>query len=114
MFLKIVQMCRDTGEPVFNYAVVDCTGQPSIPLELKVLSALRILACGLKFDDAADIMQHISSTSVASFFKSFNQLFRLHYSHVHIRPLEGEELVSAMKVYAKLGLPGAAGLINTI
>ena len=47
VFEEIVQKCKDTELPEFNYAETTCAGEPSIPLELKVLTVLRILACGL-------------------------------------------------------------------
>ena len=69
IFKKIVQMCRDTEEHAFNYLDTNCAGEPSIPLELKVLTALRILASGSKFQEAIEMNGFQSYSSANDFFK---------------------------------------------
>ena len=36
------------------------------------------------------------------------------FEHIHIRPLEGEELLQSMATYARMGLPGAIGSIDAV
>ena len=48
IFEEILTMLKHTGERPFNYSEVTIGGKPSIPLELKVLCALRTLGSGLK------------------------------------------------------------------
>ena len=48
IFEEILTMLKHTGERPFNYSEVTIGGKPSIPLELKVLCALRTLRSGLK------------------------------------------------------------------
>jgi hypothetical protein len=77
VFKKIVKMCVDTNEPEFNYSATLIGGGPSIPLELKILLALRCLGSGIKFNDAAEMSQYISENESNSFFKSFNRFLSL-------------------------------------
>lgn len=108
----IVQMCRDTGERAFNYAETCVNGEYSIPLELKLLAAIRVLACGSGFDLVADACGFMSRTTCNVFFKDFVRLFRRHFADKFIKPLEGASLEGSMAVYAKLGLAGCVGSID--
>jgi hypothetical protein len=92
VFLEVVQMCRDTGKAEFNYSDTCAIGEKSISLDIKILMVLRTLAGGLLFQDAADMSGYMSRTKGNSFFKSFNELFVLHYGHILIRMLDGEKL----------------------
>jgi hypothetical protein len=49
IFKQIVEMCRNTNEPEFNYPAKHLSGMFNIPLELKILTSLRILATGNNF-----------------------------------------------------------------
>ena len=112
IFEDIVKMLRDTNEPEFNYQENCVGGEYSIPLELKTLAALRVLACGAGFSLVSDACGFMSSTTCNAFFKDFVRLFRLHYEEKFIHPLEGARLEGSMGVYAKLGLPGCVGSID--
>jgi hypothetical protein len=112
VFEDIVKMCRDSGEHVFNYAEKCVGGEHSIPLELKLLAALRVLACGSGFDLVADACGFMSRTTCNTFFKDFVRLFRLHFADMYIKPLAGARLEGSMGVYAKLGLAGCVGSID--
>jgi len=106
-FRKLVARCRATGENEFNYKefnVVD--GSYNIPLELKILCAIRILATGCKFREAAEMSQYMSEGTAGSFFGVFCKLFVQHFKSEFIRPLEGEELHDQLRRSAKIGLPG--------
>ena len=69
VFEKIISMCRETNDPNFNYSEILVTNEPSIPLELKVMSVLRILAGGLTFKDGAELTQFMSETTCDTFFQ---------------------------------------------
>ena len=69
VFESLIQRCRATGDACFNYPDKNRNGQPNIPLELKVLTVLRILAGGLMFKDGSLISQYISETETNRFFK---------------------------------------------
>ena len=112
-FEEIVLLMKATGEKEFNYAEKVVGGKPSIPLELKILCALRALASGLKFKDAADMSGFMPETAANKFFKEFNRLYKLYYSDTYINRLEGQELQNSMKQYSLLGLPGRVGSIAT-
>ena len=105
-------MCKDTGEEEFNYNDTDCIGQPSIPLELKVLTCLRILASGVKFQEAIEMNGFQSYSSANKFFKDFCRLFRSHYEKEFIKPLEGDDLIRCLTEYARMGLPGCVGSMD--
>lgn len=110
IFSEIVIMCRSTNE--FEYAAICIGGQHSAPLELKVLMVLRVLATGMKFFDVSLCTQYMSEVQCCAFFKKFMRIFRLHFEHVYIKELEGDELATSMRVYAMLGLPGCVGSID--
>jgi hypothetical protein len=112
VFQRLVQMCRDTQEPVFCYNERCVGGQFSTPLELKILSVLRMVAAGLWYEDAAEQSQYMSEPTIRSFFKSFMRIFRQYYEKECIHPLEGDEFIRSNKVYSALGLPGAVGSID--
>ena len=52
VFNRIVQLCRDSNDKLFNYPDTNIDGTTNIPLELKILMVLRTLAGGLQFKDA--------------------------------------------------------------
>ena len=112
LFVKMVQMCKETDDPLFNYSTTDAAGSPSIPLELKILAVLRTLGGGLKFNDASEMSGYMSMSSLNSFFKNFNARFRIHFEESFIRPLENVELQRSMKTYAMLGLSGCTGSMD--
>ena len=118
IFLEIIEMLKSTrdeygnSEPIFNYPKRLICGIVSIPLEIKVLCALRTLASGLKFKDAAELSGYMSESSANLFFKQFNRLFRQHFAPLYIQILQGTDFEDAMHQYAMLGLPGCVGSID--
>ena len=104
------------GEREFNKTEKELGGKPSIPLELKILCALRSSASGLKFKDAAEMSGYMSETAANKFFKECNRLFR-----PYVNRFEGEDTElppsvpgmvtgyrgrqNSMKLYSMLGLP---------
>ena len=45
-------------------------------------------------------------------FTKFMFKFCQMFEHIHIRPLDGEELLQCMRTYARLGVPGGIGSID--
>ena len=86
VFLELVKLIKDTGDPVFNYGVIDACGQQSIPLEIKVMMVARTLGSGLMFTDVAEL-SGMSTSSACVFFKFFCKLFVLYYYENIIHPL---------------------------
>ena len=83
VFQRIVKLCKDTDEEAFNYSEIDAVKQSSIPLELKILSVLRVLGAGLKFLETSDLTdRHQSVTNRNNFFKTFCRFFRFHYQEL--------------------------------
>ena len=62
-FEEIVLLIKATSEKEFNYGEKIVGGKPSVPLELKILCALRTLANGVKFKNAAEMSSHMSETA---------------------------------------------------
>jgi hypothetical protein len=60
VFLKIVDLCRAIPGKVFNYGPKDVCGKPSIPLEIKILTVLRQLACGMKIYESAEMSAYMN------------------------------------------------------
>ena len=112
IFTAIVKTCKESGNKLFNYAVTDAAGQYSIPVEVKILFSIRVLAGGMKVNDAAELTQFMSNSTGNSFFTQFVVDFADMFEHIHIRPLEGEELLRSMASYARLGLAGCLGSID--
>ena len=113
VFMDIVRLCKETNDDKFNYPEYHpIDNSKNIPLELKVLFVLRILAGGIKFGDAAELCGFISASYGNTVFKDFCRLFRAYFQDTYIRPLEGDELSRAMEMYARLGLPGCIGSID--
>ena len=112
IFEYILSSCKESGDELFCYAVKDCCGVYSIPLEVKILFAFRVMAGGTKIEDAAEMSNFMSKSEGNTFFKAFVVKFCQMFEHIHIRPLEGEELLTSMRTYARIGLPGCIGSID--
>ena len=112
IFEAIVGSCKSSEDSLFVYGEKDACGAYSIPLEVKILFCLRVLGGGTKIEDAAELSGFMSTSEGNSFFRSFVVKFTSLFEHIHIRPLEGEELLRSMATYARLGLPGCIGSID--
>lgn len=85
----------------------------SIPLELKLLVVLRVLAGGLSYADVSEMTNNLMSEIechrfCTDFYKTFSRCFRGEY----IKPLRGDEMLQSMRGFSKLGLPGCVGSID--
>lgn len=98
---------KDGSEPK-----ADAFGRKAIPLELKILSTLRILGRGSVFDDAHE-GSGMSEESCRSFFHSFCEKFAVDLFDMYVHPPQSpEEIKSVMNKYESLGLPGAIGSVD--
>ena len=90
----------------------DAFGRKAVPLELKVLSVLRILGRGGVFDDAYD-GSGMSEETCRRFLHSFCEKFAVDLFDRYVHPPESEdEIKSVMDKYEMLGLPGAIGSVD--
>lgn len=115
VFEFIVNECRATNEPAFNYEQNIKAGQVAIPLELKILFVLRVLGSGLLMRDGAELTNNfISNTEGTSFFKMFCKLFRKHFGPKYIKPLTDDALLRSMREYLMIGLAGCVGSVDGV
>lgn len=82
-----------------------------IPIAIKVLIALRMLARGNVVDDLVE-MSEASSFIVRHCFKTFILNFAREFKDAFITMPTGEELEKIMAIYARLGFPGALGSMD--
>jgi hypothetical protein len=82
-----------------------------IPVDFKVLLALRILGRGVCADDIEELTG-IGESTVLDIFHQFCAGFTEHCFHLYVKTPEGEKLSKVMEVYRRLGLPGAMGSID--
>lgn len=82
-----------------------------IPVELKVMICLRILARGNVYDDIAE-MSGLGLSTVASIYLQFINNFVKEFFTEFVSPPEGRELEEVMKIYEVLGPPGAIGSMD--
>jgi hypothetical protein len=61
VFKEIVVLCKESEDPLFNYTPIDCVGQWSTLLEVKILLVLRILAGGLRLIDSCELTGEMMS-----------------------------------------------------
>jgi len=86
-----------------------------IPIELKILSVLRILGRGSCADDINEL-SGIGESTVHELFKTFVVNFSQRGSDGFydewIKPPVGEDLQKVMDMYANMGFPGARGSMD--
>lgn len=107
LFLILVEICRDNNVfEVTNYS------RTKIPIEIKLLCCLRVLGRDDCFD-AIEEYSNIPEKTAWWFFKLFLKNFVRCLKHQVVRPpTEGIELSKVMKVYTKMGFPGAIGSVD--
>lgn len=90
----------------------DCRGTEGVPLELKILGALRMLAKGCSFDAIAEL-SGMSISTMQPFFHYFWNKFTEVYREIWIKyPKTPEEAADNLAVYRRLGFPGAVGSVD--
>ena len=91
--------------------VFDMKRTSTIPIEFKVLTALRILGRDAVADDCAEL-SFIGESTCHTIFKQFvTNYSRCFYSeYVHFPT--GDELLESMEMYRRVGFPGCVGSID--
>ena len=90
----------------------DSAERPCVPLELKVLGALRYLCKGCSFDAIAEL-SGMSENTANNFFHQFWHHFVLEYKTEWITyPTTAAEAKPITDHYARLGVPGAVGSVD--
>jgi hypothetical protein len=118
-FKSIVETARTwTQQPdkpdskKFGESKTDAVGNPSVPLELKILGALRINAKGCSFDAIAELTGMALST-MATFYHLFWRRFVEELKEEWIAyPKDPAQAATSMEVYRRLGFPGAVGSVD--
>ena len=82
-----------------------------IPIEFKILIALRILGRGNCCDDLEELADTFQSTA-HSVFKMFVLNFAKEFFADYVKVPTGDRLKKTMAVYEQLGLPGAVGSMD--
>lgn len=116
LFKIIVERARtwsfNEGKTKLGDDCKDCIGNAKVPLELKILGALRMSAKGCIFDAIAEL----SGMSIATmqnffhqFWAKFNENFREEWI---VYPTTAVEAADSLEIYRRLGFPGAVGSVD--
>lgn len=118
MFKNIVEEARSwvSMKGILNEKLgdfrMDCRGIEGVPLELKILGALRMMAKGCSFDAIAEL-SGMSISTMQPFFHFFLNKFCEVYREAWIKyPKTPEEAADNLEVYRRLGFPGAVGSVD--
>ena len=107
LFEILVKICTEK-----NIFEVKDISRVKIPIQIKLLCCLRVLGRDNCFD-AIEEMSDVPEKTVWWFFKTFLVNFTKTLLHEVVRPpKEGEELSKVMRVYTKMGFPGAVGSVD--
>lgn len=115
MFKDIVEESRlwvlDNGK-LMGETGSDCIGVEGVPLELKILGALRMSAKGCSFDAIAEL-SGMSISTMHTFYHFYWAKFVTVFKERWIYyPTTAAEAADNLKVYSRLGFPGAIGSID--
>jgi hypothetical protein len=114
MFKDIVAAAREWphGKGNLGDITVDCTGIEGVPLELKILGALRMSAKGCSFDAIAEL-SGMSISTMHTFYHAFWERFVANFRDIWIfYPTDKITAADNLAVYARLGFPGAIGSVD--
>ena len=100
----IVPLCKDSN--VFEMKI-----SSQIPIEFKVLVALRILGRDNDCDTISELSA-IGESTCNNIFRKFVVNFAKHFFESYVNFPEGDELKRVMEVYRQLGFPGACGSMD--
>ena len=106
LFQHLVELCA--RENIFQLL-----HRSPIPIEMKILSCLRILGRDNCADDISELTQHILGESTVHFlFKNFVKGMELLVYPKVCKFAEGKLFKQVLQVYQKLGLPGCVGSMD--
>jgi hypothetical protein len=118
-FLELVQFAKDanlrvnaeTKNPIKRSSA---SGTASVPIQLLVLGALRVLGRSISVDGIFEL-NGVSEEVNRVFFHRFCQcVARERFRQSCREPEEGDDLSRVMSVYAQLGLPGCVGSTDCV
>ena len=115
IFKSIVEEAREwitVGLKKMGDETTNCVGVEGVPLELKILGALRMSAKGCSFDAIAEL-SGMSISTMQLFYHNFWEKFVSVYRERWIYyPLTAIEAADNLAVYNRLGFPGAVGSVD--
>ena len=111
VFCKLVTIAEESN--LFSCATTDCYGRACAPIELKILSSLRILGRGWDMDDVTELTGMSNETLRVS-FHNFNKAFVSKYYEEHVHIPQGNELRKTMRIYDSIGLTGCIGSMDGV
>ena len=111
MFDDLVEELRDANLPWARDEKIPMSGAHPIPLALKVMSALRVLAVGIPF--GALVHHGLSESTVRVFFLNFVHWMRDTVYAREVRIPDAEQLKEHERVFANCGYPGASPPLTT-
>lgn len=83
----------------------------AIPLEFKIMVALRILGRDSVADDIEEL-SGVGESTTNSIFKTFVKEFSTAFMDDYVHFPTGEDLLQCMELYRVLGVPGALGSVD--
>ena len=111
VFTEILRLTRANG---WFSEGRDAIGTLASPLDLKILSVLRVLGRGYCFDGVEELC-FISAEVLRTFFHKFCALFSAKYFSIYCAPPSSEdEIKHTTGVYARMGLPGCIGSTDCV
>jgi Plant transposon protein len=111
VFEHLLEVTRNSGW--FSEAA-DCAGNPTAPLELKILAVLRVLGRGYCLDGVEELTL-ISAEVLRVFFRKWCNLFsKENFSKYCNHPKTEEEIAETVLIHTKLGLPGCFGSADCV
>jgi len=108
LFDYLVQHCK--ADKVFGDDV-DAVGRPSVPVEIKVLGALRTLGRGSLHDDVAEI-SGADAESHRVWFLKFIEYVATRFKEEFISLPDGEEFTRMSDMYERMGFPNCVGSMD--
>jgi hypothetical protein len=110
-FDNIVEWFRENRWTTRDY---DVFGQPSVPLELKILACFDILGRGVPAATPAGLIGCDEKT-IQVFFLKFCLLCTLYLAAIHIKfPSTVSEIRECVETYAEENLPGCMGSVDCV
>ena len=106
LYNYLVELC-------VRYNIFDMKNKSPIPIELKVLACLRILARDNCADDIKELsFELLGESTVHSIFKTFVQNMSERVFPKVVKLSKGKQLQSVLDTFAKIGLPGCIGSMD--
>ena len=107
LFVEIVAICKASDK--FSKKERDCCGNETVPIELMVLAALRLLGRGITFDGVAEVT-NVSEETCRLFFHKFCAFWGIdQFENYVFPPSDDADIANIVGEYEKLGFPGCIG-----